>query len=347
MNRLFYNRVYLSGPIDNATDFGIGWRNETKQQLADLDLIFLDPCAKPMQAGYACEDLENHAKRIEQKKRGDFETISRDMRLIRCLDLRLADLCDFAVVHLDLNIYSTGTHEEVTTLNRRKVPVLVHVEQGKENLPDWYLGALPHQHIFSEWNDLFSYIRHVAYDPPPIDSFNRWRFLDYGLLYGMNTIPLTQGKVAIISPEDYRHLMQWSWHAAKKGRQTITYYAERRVNSKTENRHIGLHQEVVKRVGIVIPPGYTIDHINNDPLDNRRENLRVVTESQNQWNRRRGGDNRTGVKGVCYDEANRNYKAAIWKGNKPMWQKHFKTLNAATTAIEKARKKLHGDYAHN
>lgn len=347
MNRLFYNRVYLSGPIDNAKDFGIGWRQMVRERLADLALIFLDPCKKPLQPGFACEDLENHNRRLALKRIGDFETISREMRLIRCIDLRLADLCDFAITHLDLNIYSTGTHEEVTTLNRRKVPILVHVEQGKENLPDWYLGALPHQHVFGEWDELFAYVRHVAHDPPPIDTFNRWRFLDYGMLYGMNTIPLTQSKLATVSPEDYRHLMQWSWHAAKKGRQTITYYAERGVNGKAGRQHVGMHQEVVKRMGMAVPPGYTIDHINNDPLDNRRENLRIVTESQNQWNRRRGGDNRTGVKGVCYDEANKTFKAAIWKGNKPVWQKHFKSLTAATKAIEQARKELHGDCARH
>lgn len=347
MNRLFYNRTYLSGPIDNASDFGIGWRQMVRERLVDLNLIFLDPCKKPLQPGFACEDLENHKRRLEQKRQGDFETISRDMRLIRCIDLRLADLCDFAVCHLDLDIYSTGTHEEVTTLNRRKVPILVHVEQGKQNLPDWYLGALPHQHVFSEWDDLFAYIRHIAYDPPPIDTFNRWRFLDYGLLYEMNQIPLTQGKVATISPEDYRHLMQWSWHAAKKGRRNITYYAERGTNGKRGRQHIGMHQEVAERMGLIVPFGHTIDHINNDSLDNRRENLRIVTESQNQWNRRCGSDNSTGVKGVCYDEANKSYKAAIWKGNKPVWQKHFKTLKAATRAIKEARRTLHGDYARD
>ena len=44
MNRLFYNRVYLSGPIDNASDFGVGWRQMVQENLADMDLIFLDPC---------------------------------------------------------------------------------------------------------------------------------------------------------------------------------------------------------------------------------------------------------------------------------------------------------------
>jgi hypothetical protein len=346
MNRLFYNRVYLSGPIDNAKDFGTGWRNDTKDTLDGLDLIFLDPCAKPMLAGFACEDLENHQRRIDQKKRGDFETISRDMRLIRCIDLRLADLCDFAIVHLDLNVYSTGTHEEVTTLNRRKVPILVHVEQGKEFLPDWYLGALPHQHVFSEWSALFAYIRNVAYAPPPIDSFNRWRFLDYGGLYKMTEIPLTQNLQASISPEDYRHLMQWSWHAAKKGKKTIGYFAERVAGGKGGRKKINMQQEVARRMGLEIPAGHIVDHINGDTLDNRRENLRLITDSQNQCSRR----NRARcdvVRGVCYNEANKTHKAAIWKQGHIVWQKHFPTLKEAADEVELVREGTHGDFARH
>jgi len=347
MNRLFYNRVYLSGPIDNAKDFGTGWRNAVKAELANLSLTFLDPCEKPMQPGFACEDLENHKRRLELKRAGDFETVSHDMRLIRCIDLRLADLCDFSIVHLDMNIYSTGTHEEVTTLNRRKVPILIHVEQGKEHLPDWYLGALPHQHVFSEWGDLFAYIRHIAHDAPPIDTYNRWRFLDYGRIYRMNTVPLTQDKTAIVSPDDYRHLIQWSWHAAKKGSLTPTYYAERGMRCKGGRAHVGMHQEVIRHMGLSVPSGHVIDHINNDPLDNRRENLRIVSKSQNQWNRRCDDDSATGIKGVCYDETNKNYKAAIWKDNKQAWQKRYPTLNEAVKAVKEMRQDLHGEWAHS
>jgi len=184
MNRLYYNRVYLPGPIDNAADLGVGWRLEIKERLKDLDLIFLDPCDKPMQHGSSCEDLENHLLRQQQKEIGDYDAISRGMREIRCIDLRLADLCDFAIVHLDRDVYSTGTHEEIALLNRRKVPILVHVEQGKKFLPDWYFGTLPHQHVFGTWDELEGYIRLVAGSPVPVETYNRWRFIDYAKLYG-------------------------------------------------------------------------------------------------------------------------------------------------------------------
>jgi hypothetical protein len=344
VNRLFYNRVYLSGPIDNANDFGRGWRNEIKERLRDLDLIFLDPCAKPMQAGHACEDLENHQRRLEQKKRGDFETISREMRLIRCIDLRLADLCDFSIVHLDKSIYSTGTHEEIALLNRRKVPILVHMEQGKTALPDWYWGTLPHQHVFSTWDELIAYIRHVASDPLPIDTYNRWRFLDYGMLYGMNAIPLTQGKVAIVSPEDHGFLSRFNWCASKHvhGR----YYAERGTRAGNCYRRIKMERIVMQRMGVTVPRTHVIDHINSDSLDNRRENLRLATLAENRWNSPASRRSKTGVKGVSYDPAAKNYRAAINRQRKTIWQRRYPTLAAAAEGIAEARKRLEGEFAY-
>jgi hypothetical protein len=284
-NRLFYNRVYLSGPIDNAKDFGVGWRSDIKLALANLDLVFLDPCEKPMQIEHACEDLENHTRRLEMKARGDFETLSRDMRLIRCIDLRLADLCDFAIVHLDLDVYSTGTHEEITLLNRRKVPVLVHVEQGKSKLPDWYWGALPHQHIFSTWDELVVYINGVAFNEPPIDSFNRWRFIDYGTLYGKREIKISGGLIAKVSPEDHTYLSQWQWSralqnkASSKG-SSCKWGAARKckIYGKSVTRY--MHQEVMARAGLNPGVGVQIEHIDQDPLNNARENLRLTPQTK-------------------------------------------------------------------
>lgn len=287
MNRLFYNRCYLSGPIDNATDFGIGWRKMVQQELADLDLIFMDPCNKPIIEEFACEDLENHQHRIDLKKRGDFEMVGRMMRTIRCIDLRMADLSDFAIVNLDLSVYSTGTHEEIVTMNRRKVPILTHVEQGKAALPDWYWGTLPHQMIFSTWEEIFRYVRHIAFDPPPIDTYNRWRFLDYGALYKKRTIYLSNGMIAQVSPEDHTHLSQWSWSAVpQRNKEHDVWRAIRKQKYAGVSVTRYMHQEVVLRMKLPYnPETMQVDHLDRDPLNNTRENLSITERAINLHNR--------------------------------------------------------------
>ena len=278
MNRLFYNRCYLTGPIDNAKDFGTGWRQMVQQELTDLDLIFFDPCNKPMLAECACEDLENHKHRLRLKEQGAFDEVSRMMRTIRCIDLRLADLCDFSIAHLDLDVYSTGTHEEIVTLNRRKVPILTHVEQGKAALPDWYLGTLPHQMIFSTWAELFAYVRHVAHAEPPIDTFNRWRFFDYGTLYKKRTILLPDSLTAQISPEDHDYLNQWRW-TAQRGKQPDAWYATRKYKLAGHLMTRHMYQDVAFRLGIPLLSTGRIEYCDHDSLNNTRENLIVCDGS--------------------------------------------------------------------
>jgi hypothetical protein len=60
-----------------------------------------------------------------------------------------------------------------------------------------------------------------------------------------------------------------------------------------------LTNEYLHRLILPPPKGIEVDHINGDPLDNRRSNLRHVTRSQNEQNKRRARvDSTVGVRGV-------------------------------------------------
>ena len=49
--------------------------------------------------------------------------------------------------------------------------------RARPSTPLWLYGMLPHQMIFSTWDDLYAYLRHIAHDPV-IDRLNRWYFFD-------------------------------------------------------------------------------------------------------------------------------------------------------------------------
>ena len=59
-----------------------------------------------------------------------------------------------------------------------------------------------------------------------------------------------------------------------------------------------LHQLLILLRGGSIPEGYEVDHINGDPRDNSRENLRVVPHSINCRNKKLSSNNTTGYGGI-------------------------------------------------
>ena len=93
------------------------------------------------------------------------------------------------------------------------------------------------------------------------------------------------------------------------------------------------------------PSGKEVDHINGNGLDNRRSNLRVCTRSQNSCNRPAPANNKTGYKGVYWDENKNRYRAVITKDKVIYRLGRYKTAREAAVAYNEGAKKYHGEYA--
>lgn len=174
MNRLKNSRCYLAGAMDRVADRGKGWREDITPFLEELGVRVFNPLHKP--DGFAPEDEETHTIKRALKQIGKYDELSILMRQIRTADLRLVDKSDFLIVNLNLDIHPCGTYEEVFWANRSKTPILIHIEQGKHNTPDWLFGTIPHSMIFSQWDELKSYLNHIDKDQN-IDTMKRWYFL--------------------------------------------------------------------------------------------------------------------------------------------------------------------------
>jgi nucleoside 2-deoxyribosyltransferase len=175
LNRLSNTRCYLAGAMENDAD-NISWRESIKSELADLRVNWLDPTNKPIQT--ARETPDTMRKMVEARQAGDYDSVRRDMRLIRCVDLRMTDISDFLVVNIDPRVPTWGTPEEIANANRQKKPVIARIVTGKENTPLWLLGEIPHELVFSTWAEVHQYLRHIAHDEV-IDTLGRWYFFDF------------------------------------------------------------------------------------------------------------------------------------------------------------------------
>jgi nucleoside 2-deoxyribosyltransferase len=173
MNRLKNQRVYLAGAMDRVKDRGSTWRDNITPFLESLGVIVFNPLNKPSNIGM--EDTEVHLVKKKLKERENYDELSSMMKTIRGVDLRLVDISDFLIVNLDIDTHPCGTLEEIFWANRQKKPIIIHMEQGKSNTPDWLFGTIPHQMIFSTWDEVKEYLLHIN-NTANIESYKRWYF---------------------------------------------------------------------------------------------------------------------------------------------------------------------------
>ena len=89
-------------------------------------------------------------------------------------------------------------------------------------------------------------------------------------------------------------------------------------------------------------PTETIDHKNGVRSDNRWENLREATKSQNNVNKIASKKSKTGVRGVTVCNKTGHFYSRINFEKKSYYLGYYRTLEEAKSAYEKAAKELHG-----
>jgi hypothetical protein len=80
------------------------------------------------------------------------------------------------------------------------------------------------------------------------------------------------------------------------------------INGKRIN--VRLHRLIMN-----CPENMLVDHINREPLDNRKSNLRIVTEQENLNNKGNYKNNTSGMKGVAFNKSRNRWRAIISVGD--------------------------------
>ena len=155
----------------------------------------------------------------------------------------------------------------------------------------------------------------------------------------MKEIQLTKGRIAIVDDDMYEILSKNKWSMG-------TYYAYRKEKIDGKIKNVFMQHKVVG----FAPKGFVVDHINRNKLDNRKENLRFATASQNKQNSKVRKDCVSGHKGITFvkdDRYNKKWKVVIknMQKNKVELVGYYMDLNDAINAYKKRNLELNGCYS--
>ena len=156
----------------------------------------------------------------------------------------------------------------------------------------------------------------------------------------MKFIALTQGKQAVVDDDDFDKLSKFKWYALCDSKEVL-FYAVRNNIGKNKPTTIRMH-----RVIMDAPDGLLVDHISHDPLDNRKQNLRICTQAENQRNRKGVNIGSTsGIRGI--HKNGNNWMARIGINGVIKNLGTFKRKEDAAATYLRANKKYFGEFGGN
>jgi len=150
---------------------------------------------------------------------------------------------------------------------------------------------------------------------------------------GYALIELTKGKFAKVDTTDIHLVAGRLWQCSPTG------YAAT-ASLKNGRRSITLMHNLILGPSNMI---CQVDHVNGDRLDNRRENLRPASVTQNRANQTLSSRNSSGFKGVAKVQGSTTFRAYI--GNRAEHLGCFGTVEEAARAYDQAAIERWGEFA--
>ena len=158
----------------------------------------------------------------------------------------------------------------------------------------------------------------------------------------------------IIEYEDYAEIILYNNQCEEVARALIDlddidkvknckwYMSNGYVVHRIKNKQIRLHR-------IIMNPNddMVVDHINHNPLDNRKSNLRICTLQQNNMNKTIQSNNTSGTTGVFWDKQTNKWRAGIKINQKKINLGRFNTKEEAIQKRKQAEIEYFGEYRND
>lgn len=147
----------------------------------------------------------------------------------------------------------------------------------------------------------------------------------------------SKGEEFYVDERDYEKIKKYKWFIGANG------YVMAHLS---DNSLVYMHRFIMD---LSSDDNFIVDHIKgvNTTNDNRRINLRVVTRSENQMNRRRQNNNTSGITGVWYSNSRQRWIAEIQAYGNKYYLGQYKTLEEAAKVRREAENIIHGDYSYH
>lgn len=150
----------------------------------------------------------------------------------------------------------------------------------------------------------------------------------------MIEIELTRGMKALVDDDDFDRISELNWQCSSKG------YALTKVRIDGRRVPYLMHRFIMNF------PDKEIDHINNNKLDNRKENLRLCDRNENCQNASKYKNNTSGYKGVDFNKKTGKFRTRIQHNKKSIEIGLFNTAKEAAIAYNKAAVLYHKEFAN-
>ena len=111
---------------------------------------------------------------------------------------------------------------------------------------------------------------------------------------------------------------------------------------KNRYRNLYLHRFVMD-----CPSDMVVDHIDHNPTNNRKSNLRICKQQQNAINKSIQSNNKTNVVGVHFEKTRNKWVAELTLKHKKVFWQSFDNFEDAVKARQTAENKFFGEFKPN
>lgn len=148
----------------------------------------------------------------------------------------------------------------------------------------------------------------------------------------MRVIPLSDGTPVQVSDEDFEELSKYKWYPSGSMRHAT-------------GRPKGKKCMYMARYIMQPSEGMVVDHIDRNPHNNQRSNLRICTQGQNQRNRAKQRNNSSGYKGVYWSAAAQKWMVLVGFEGKSLYFGLYASKEEAKEVYDREARRLHGEFA--